>query len=94
MEALFKEPDFAWLSIDATHIKVHPHAAGSPGGNEAMNHTKGRLNTKLHLAVDASGKPLRVIITEGSQANCKQAGALIAGIEAIHLLADKGYDTN
>ena len=94
LEALVKEPDFAWLSINATYIKVHPHAAGAPGGNEAMNHTKGGLNTKLHLAVDASGRPLRAIITEGSEADCKQAGALIAGMEAGHLLADRGYDTN
>ena len=41
LEALASAPDFEWLSIDATHIKVHPHAAGAPGGNEAMNHTKG-----------------------------------------------------
>jgi len=41
MEVLADEPNFAWVSIDATHIKVHPHAAGAQGGNEAMNHTKG-----------------------------------------------------
>ena len=34
-------PDMHHLMIDATHIKVHPHAAGAPGGNQAMNHTKG-----------------------------------------------------
>ena len=41
LEALVNEPDFEWLSIDTTHIKVHPHAAGAQGGNEAMNRTKG-----------------------------------------------------
>ena len=44
--------------------------------------------------VDAAGRPLRAIITEGSHADCKQACALIAGMKAQHLLADKGYDTN
>ena len=29
------------LMIDASHIKVHPHAAGAQGGNQAMNQTKG-----------------------------------------------------
>ena len=28
LETLASAPDFEWLSIDATHIKVHPHAAG------------------------------------------------------------------
>jgi hypothetical protein len=35
------EPDFEWLMIDASHIKVHPHAAGAAGGNQDMGRTKG-----------------------------------------------------
>lgn len=27
----FDAPDFEWLLIDASHIKVHPHAAGDGG---------------------------------------------------------------
>jgi transposase len=38
--------------------------------------------------------PLRVIVTAGPRADCTQAGALIEGIQAGHLLADRGYDTN
>jgi len=41
LEHLVEEPDFEWLMIDASHIKVHPHAAGSKGGNQAMSRTKG-----------------------------------------------------
>ena len=44
-EKLFKlfvqDPDFEWLMIDASYIKVHPHAGGAVGGNEAMSRTKG-----------------------------------------------------
>ena len=29
--------------IDASHVKVHQHAAGAIGGNEAMGRTKGGL---------------------------------------------------
>ena len=29
LEALIVEPDFEWLIIDASHCKVHPHAAGA-----------------------------------------------------------------
>ena len=41
LEALIDEPDFEWLMIDASHIKVHPHAAGAIGGNQDMERTKG-----------------------------------------------------
>ena len=33
--------EFEWLMIDASHIKVHPHAAGAVGGNQDMERTKG-----------------------------------------------------
>ena len=38
--------------------------------------------------------PVRVIITEGTRADCTQAIALIEGIDAQLLLADRGYDVN
>jgi transposase len=56
-------------------------------------HKRG-LNTKIHLAVDAVGLPVRVIITEGTRADCTQAERLIEGIKADYLLADKGYDSD
>jgi len=37
--------------------------------------------------------PVRVLITEGTAADCTQAERLIEGIEADYLLADKGYDS-
>ena len=48
----------------------------------------------MHLAVDAHGMPVRAIVTEGTTADCTQASALIEGLMAEYLLADKGYDTN
>lgn len=41
LEILIDEPDYEWLMIDASHIKVHPHAAGARGGNQMMGLTKG-----------------------------------------------------
>ncbi len=38
--------------------------------------------------------PVRFALTEGTTADCKQAVALIEGLDAEHLLADKAYDTN
>ena len=41
LEAIIDEPDLEWLMIDASHAKVHPHAAGAVGGNQEMSRTKG-----------------------------------------------------
>ena len=41
LESLIDEPDYEWLMIDASHIKVHPHATGAEGGNQDMGRTKG-----------------------------------------------------
>jgi transposase len=38
--------------------------------------------------------PVRIVITQGTTADCTQASKLIEGITAEHLLADRGYDTN
>ena len=38
--------------------------------------------------------PVRVIVTAGTTADCTQAVALIDGIAAQFLLADRGYDSN
>lgn len=41
LEAVIDDPDFEWIMIDGSHIKVHPHAAGAVGGNQHMSNTKG-----------------------------------------------------
>jgi len=41
LEAVIDEPDFEWIMIDGSHIKVHPHATGAVGGNQDMANTKG-----------------------------------------------------
>ena len=46
------------------------------------------------MAVDAFGMPVRVIITEGTTADCTKAEELIEGFNADYLLADRGYDSN
>ena len=33
--------DYKLLIIDATFVKVHPHASVARGGNQGMGHTKG-----------------------------------------------------
>ena len=38
--------------------------------------------------------PVRIILTEGTIADCSQAVTLIDGLPAEYLLADKGYDSD
>ncbi len=68
---------------------------GGRGGRKSGDGAYKRgLNTKLRLAVDSHVMPVRMILTEGTTADCSQAIPLIEDIEAEHLLADKGYDSN
>ena len=65
--------------------RCQPQQSASPrfrserrqSGDES--HKRG-VNTKIHLAVDAHGMPLRAIITAGTVADCKQASRLIEGL--------------
>ena len=46
------------------------------------------LNTKIHLAADANGMPVRVLVTAGITVDCKQAIALIEDFAVDFLLVD------
>ena len=41
-----------------------------------------------------NGMPIRIIVTDGTTADCTQGCKLIENIEAGGLLADRGYDSN
>ena len=94
LAAVSDDPDLEWLMIDASNVKVHQHGTGTRDGNQAAGRTKRGLNTKLHLAMDAHGMPVCMAVTAGTVADCTQAEALIDGIDAEYLLADRGYDAN
>jgi transposase len=51
------------------------------------------LSTKVHVAVDALGNPVRLIATAGQVADVTQGAASVSGIKAEHVVADKGYDS-
>ena len=62
--------------------------------NEAIGRSRGGLSTKINVAVDALGNPLRIILTEGQVHDIRQAEALIEGFACEKVLADKGYDSD
>lgn len=46
------------------------------------------------MLADASGRPLRVMLTPGQQGDITTAPELLEGVEARHVLADAAYDSN
>ena len=70
-------PDLEWVMLDASHIKVHQHGMGALGGTEDAGRTKGGINTKIHVAVDSHGMPIRFLIIAGNQADCTQGIPLL-----------------
>jgi transposase len=79
---------------DSTQIKVQQHGAGAKGGNQTMAQPNGGFNTKLHVAMDKVGHPLRVMATEATEPDCQRASDLVASLGASCILADKAYDSN
>ena len=66
------------------------------GGQEsqALGRSRGGFSTKIHIAVDALGNPLRLILTAGQRHDSPLAEALVGGFGPQVLIADKGYDSD
>ena len=93
LNAVIDEPDCEWLMIDASHAKVHPHAAGARGGNQDMSRTK-RGSTPRYIwpwmrMVCRSESLLHTV-----PQRIVRRLSLIAGMKADYLLADNGYDSD
>jgi transposase len=86
------------LLIDSTIIRAHRArlARKKSGGQEAqaLGRSRGGFSTKIHIAVDALGNPLRLLLTAGQRHDSPQAKALIEDFEPQALIADKGYDSD
>jgi transposase len=70
--------------------------AKKSGGQEAqaLGRSRGGFSTKIHIAVDALGNPLRLLLTAGQRHDSPQAAHLIEDFEPLALIADKGYDSD
>ena len=62
--------------------------------SQALGRSRGGFSTKIHIAVDALGNPLRLILTAGQRHDSPQAAHLIENYEPLALIADKGYDSD
>jgi transposase len=96
VEAVSTDADLQALMVDSTIVRAHQHSAGAQKKKvrEAIGRSRGGLSTKIHMAVDALGNPVRWQLTGGEVHDITRAPALIAGLEAEQVIADKGYDSN
>ncbi len=59
-----------------------------------MGRSRGGFSTKIHIAVDALGNPVELILTGGQGADVTQAEPLINAHEAGAYILDKAYDSD
>ena len=88
---LANDADPEYAMIDSTIVRAHQHSAGAKGGDceqEAIGRSKG--GQTIHATTDALGNPFH--LTPGQAHDLVGADALLPGLEADALLADKAYD--
>lgn len=93
---LITNPDLTIEFIDGTFIKAHQHSAGAAElGNQDIGKSKGGNTTKIHMAVDGNGKPVKFCLSPGNINDSTMAKEIIGDLEATEfVVADKGYDSN
>jgi transposase len=62
--------------------------------DQAIGRSRGGLSTKIHMAVRGLGCPVRFILTAGQKGDGPQAAALIEGLSAEVVMANKTYDAD
>jgi transposase len=98
-ENLFRELDGNGRSTDtqliaSTHVKAHRLASGKKGGQkQAVGHSRGGRNTKIHALADAKGRLIAILLTGGEAHDCPVAERLIRRVKsAKRMLGGKAYD--
>ncbi len=84
-------------SGDQTRADRLDHRACAPAfgrgpkksGPQGLGRSRGGLTTKLHLAVDEAGRPLRMIATEGQVSDISRAHELVEHLRTGAVIADK-----
>ena len=92
---LSHECDSEWLFIDGSIIRAHQHSTGAATDSiEAIGKSRGGNSTKIHLAVDSGGLPVKFKLSGGQVHDIVHAEYLVANSpDASFVIADKGYDS-
>ncbi len=75
LEVLIQDPDYEWLMIDASHVKVHPHAAVRVGIRTCPVQKGAQQQNTFGRGCECM--PVRILVTKGTRADCKEAVHLI-----------------
>lgn len=67
------------------------HKKSGDQESQALGRSRGGFSTKIHIAVDGLGNPLRFILTAGQRHDITQAQHLLQGYAGEHVIADRGY---
>ena len=57
--------------------------------SKALGRSQGGFSTKIHVAVDGLGNPVRLILTAGQKHDVTEAENLLAGYACDFVIADK-----
>ena len=93
-EALAEECEDALLFIDCSIVKAHRAAAGSKKGElqEGIGRSRGGRTSKVHVAVDERGRPVRLAISGGQVHDSKMMSAFLDWQKPpLAIIADKAY---
>jgi transposase len=85
-----------------SHARLHDHSRPPARrrsekkreDDQALGRSRGGFSTKLHIAVEAAGRPVELILTPGQAHDMTQAPRLLANHDPHYLIADKGYDSD
>jgi hypothetical protein len=71
--------DMEWVFIDGSHVRAHQHSAGIK--DQDISKSIGGNSSKIHLAVDADGNPIEIIISDGTIHDVKIAPKMIEKLD-------------
>jgi transposase len=92
---LVQDPDLEWLFVDSTVIRAHQHAAGmnTAGADQDLGRSVGGFSTKLHMAADALGNPVALVLSPGQDHDSTHALEVLGDLRPEVAAMDKAYDS-
>ena len=89
-------PPAEYLIINSTIVRRSPARQPCKRGaqDQAIGRSRGRLSTKIHLAVRGLGCPAGFVLTAGQKGDAPQASALLEAALAEFVIADAAFDAD
>ena len=97
MDAIIQVHEGDVQMIDSSIVRVHQQGATAKRGgrDRCLGRSRGGLTIQIHAVVDKQGRPIKLKLTAGQDADITSAPEMIADLpEGVLLLGDKGYDSN